>query len=95
MEKKKKKAKTTTSKKKVEEKVVSENSNIDNKSHNSGIYFSYGFRIISFIVLFLVFFAASMYLLVSSLSYQRETYINYTEKSNLDYKVNLKENNYY
>lgn len=94
MEKKDKNKKATSSKKKTDKVVITEK--IDNSvSHKSGLYLGYGLRLIVFVVCFFAFFALSMSLMVSSITYQKEKYINYSEKGNLDYKVNLKKNNYY
>ena len=94
MEKKDKNKKTTSSKKKIDKVVITEK--VDNSvSHKSRLYLGYGLRLIVFVVCFFAFFALSMSLMVSSITYQKEKYINYSEKGNLDYKVNLKKNNYY
>lgn len=78
---------------KKEEIVTTEE--IDNKKSNKKLYFSYGLRAITFVLFFAIFFSISITLLVSSLNFQKEKYISYSEKSALDYKVNLKENNFY
>ena len=94
MEKKDKNKEATSSKKKIDKVVITEK--VDNSvSHKSRLYLGYGLRLIVFVVCFFAFFALSMSLMVSSITYQKEKYINYSEKGNLDYKVNLKKNNYY
>ncbi len=79
---------------KVNKASVKNNVEKTNKA-NSNSHFSYGFRVVFWVVLFVLFFGGSIYLLSTSLSFQGEKYINYTEKSALDYKVNLKDNDFY
>ena len=64
-------------------------------SKNKKIYFSYGFRIVAFLLLFAVFLRLSVFFLMSSLTHESRQIINYKERSNLDYSVNLKPNDYY
>ena len=59
------------------------------------LYIGYGAKVIIATVLFIIFFASSLFCLLNSFDIQDETTIKYTEKSNLDYKVNLKENDFY
>ena len=59
------------------------------------LYFGFKARAFCYFFFFVILFSFSLYLLNSSLSYQRQEYISYSERSNLDYKVNLKSNNYY
>ena len=91
----KKEEKTSTTKKKNVKKDVVITEKIDSGRTKKGVYFSYGLRATIFVLLFTIFFSISMLLLVTSLSFQKEKYVSYSEKSSLDYKVNLKENNFY
>ena len=91
----KKEEETSTTKKKNVKKDVVITEKIDSERTKKGVYFSYGLRATIFVLLFTIFFSISMLLLVTSLSFQKEKYVSYSEKSSLDYKVNLKENNFY
>ena len=52
-------------------------------------------RILSFSILFVVLFGVGFFLIFKSLYVDNEQYVNYTETSNLDYKVYLKDNSFY
>ncbi len=84
---------STTKKKSKSDVVITEKLNSDRTK--MGFYYSYGLRAIMFVLFFALFFSISMVLLVSSLTFSRAEYINYNEKSALDYKVNLKQNDFY
>lgn len=73
--------------------VVTEKLNFNSTKFK--LYFSFRFRLAFNLIMFVCFFGLSIYLLFTSLSFQREKYINYNEKGSLDYKVNLKENSFY
>ena len=75
-----------------------DNISIDYTPHNSinnKKYISYERRLLRFSVVFILSFAIGVILLYQSLIIKNEEYINYTEKSNLDYRVFLKENDFY
>ena len=91
----KKEEETSKTKRKAKKEDVIITEKIDTEKTKKGIYFSYGLRAILFVLLFAIFFSMSMVLLETSLSVQKEKYISYSERSSLDYKVNLKENNFY
>jgi len=59
------------------------------------IYFGYGLRLFVFTFLFLIFLILMIYFIINLCVNNQATYINYFENSNLDYKVYLKENNFY
>jgi len=68
------------------------------KSDNSNVggkYVSYESRVVRFALFFVIFFIAGFFLIYKSLSFNKEQFINYTEKTNLDYRVFLKKNNFY
>ena len=58
-------------------------------------YFSYEDRIIKYSFMFVLFFLVGSFLIFKSININGEEYINYTETSNLDYKVYLKKNDFY
>ena len=84
---------TSTKEKEKNKKEVTTNEKVE--KNNKKLYFSYGLRSLIYIFFFILFFTISILLLVSSLNFQKEKYVRYNEKSTLDYKVNLKENDYY
>ena len=84
---------TSTKEKEKNKKEVTTNEKVE--KNNKKLYFSYGLRSLIYIFSFILFFTISILLLVSSLNFQKEKYVRYNEKSTLDYKVNLKENDYY
>lgn len=59
------------------------------------IYIGYGTKVTIATVLFIVLFGFSLFFLLNSFDFLDEKLIRYTEKSNLDYKVNLKKNDFY
>ena len=75
------------------------NQTIENKINitgsNTGKYVSYENRVIRYAIFFAVFFVVGLVLMLQSINFNREEYINYAETSNLDYKVYLKENDFY
>lgn len=58
-------------------------------------YIGYNARLIIFTLLFFVLFAASAFLVINSLTVSDEKIISYRENGSLDYKVYLKQNNFY
>lgn len=90
----KKETKTSSTKKTTKKDVVITEKTTKDKTKNSSPM-NNGYRAFLYVLFFVVFFSISMVLLVSSLSFQKEQYISYSERSALDYKVNLKENSYY
>ena len=58
-------------------------------------YISFESRVIRYSLIFLVLFVIGFFLLYKSININGEEYINYTESSNLDYKVLLKDNSFY
>ena len=58
-------------------------------------YFGYYERLILFIVAFIIFLFAAVFFAFQSINYEPEKNITYTEKSNVDYSVCLKDNEYY
>ena len=62
----------------------------NNKKHMS---FSFRVGILSF--LFCSFLFAAVFLIITALSFNKAVYINYSEQSILDYRVNLKPNKFY
>lgn len=59
------------------------------------VYFSYRTRIVFFIVILIVFFALSILLARKTLTKEDINPISYTERETIDYKVYLKENDFY
>lgn len=64
-------------------------------NHKHKLYISYNARLIFSICTFIILFASGLIFLLKSLSFTEQKVINYDEKSNLDYKVYLKENDFY
>ncbi len=60
-----------------------------------GIYFGYYERLILSIVAFVTFLFAAVYFAFQSVKYEPAKNITYSEKSDIDYKVCLKDNEYY
>jgi len=58
-------------------------------------YYSFNFRLITSLFLFLVLLLVSIFLLKKTFVVEKQKVINYSEQSNLDYKVYLKENEFY
>ena len=58
-------------------------------------YIGYNLRLVIFAVLFFVLFAASSFLVINSLTINDERVISYRENGGLDYRVYLKQNNFY
>lgn len=52
-------------------------------------------KITIFIILIMLFVASSILLLYKGINFQKNEYIHYNEKSDLDYRVYLKENDYF
>jgi len=72
--------------KKVEEKV---------EHTKSKTYYGYNFKLTKNILLFIVLLGVSFVFLVKAFTVEEQKVINYKESSNLDYKVYLKENEFY
>ena len=64
-------------------------------ANSNGKYVSYENRVIRYALIFAVFFVAGLVLMLKSINFNKEEYINYAESSNLDYKVYLKKNDFY
>lgn len=78
------------------------NINFDKKNNENkyvqkpkGMYYSYSMRVATFAVLLVVLLFTSYRLAVNSVTSVDEERVNYTEKSNLNYQVFLKDNNFY
>lgn len=73
------------------------NNNKDNhrNEQKKKIYIGYSSRIIIYIVMFIVFVLLGFIFSFNALDFIEKNVINYSEKSNLDYKVYLKENDFY
>ena len=89
----------TSKEKKVEVKDVSKDKKHETitkeSKQNKGLYFGYTGRIVLDIILLVIFLAVGTFLLKNSIDFNREVVVNYSEKSNLDYKVYLKPNDFY
>ena len=62
---------------------------------SKGGYISYEKRVARFSLFFVIFFLAGFFLMYKSFTFNQEKYIDYTERTNLDYKVYLKPNKFY
>ena len=83
--------------KKVLSKEIAKKEVISKKTKHSKnrVYFSYGKRMFIYVVLLAVFFALSLLFARKTLTKEDTDPINYTEKESIDYKVYLKENDFY
>lgn len=76
------------------EKVESISSIVDNKK-NYKFYFTYNMRLLTFVCSFIVLVIISCIFIGKSFTISDEKKVEYTEKSLLDYKVVLKDNDFY
>ena len=101
MEKKKTKSTTKSTRvsktKKVEEKNIKEQEEklFSSKNDNSGFYYSFGKRLVTNVVLLLVLSILLAFSCIKSFAITKKEFINYREKSNIDYRVYLKDNSFY
>ncbi len=58
-------------------------------------HFGFSFRVGILSFLFCVFLFVAIFLIITAITFENAIYSNYSEKSTLDYRVNLKPNNYY
>lgn len=75
----------------MSKKVQSKN----NKQLQFGKYYSYGFRVTVRIIFFTSALLMGLFLIIMSFNYNNSKSVNYKEQSNIDYKVYLKDNDYY
>ena len=68
---------------------------VENHIPNEGKYVSYEYRVGKMVVLLLLSFGLTLFFILKSFSTINGDAISYNEKSNLDYQVYLKENNFY
>ena len=66
---------------------------VSNKKHR--VYFSFTFRIVFCLVLFLVFLSLGIYFLIKSIYLKDKKIVSYHEKSQVNYNVCLLENQFY
>ncbi len=78
-------------------KVVKEEitQSFENYQMRKSFYIGYHARLIIYILLFVLFLGVGSYYCIDSISFKKEENIQYKETSNLDYKVYLKENEFY
>ena len=81
--------------KKVETTEIVGNEIFDNLKPIRKKHFGFGFRVGFLSFLFCAFLFAAIFLIITAISFENAVYTNYSEKSTLDYRVNLKPNNYY
>ena len=91
--------KKTTKKVEIKEKINNNavNTETTNTTNNKKFrpYFSFNFRIVFISILEVIFIAALAISISKSYSIIKSEVIKYTEKSNIDYKVYLKDNDFY
>ena len=58
-------------------------------------YFGFEARIISMVIIVLILFASACYLILETINFGKSEVVNYSETSSVNYKVCLKDNNYY
>lgn len=80
-----------------EEKIKKENEQIENSIFDKlkTTYIGYTGRVVIFLLLFFAALSVSLFLVGKSLTVSNEKIINYRENGSLDYKVYLKENEFY
>lgn len=83
-----------SNKKRVKEEVVVVNE-IKKEKRDSSFYFGYSARTILCTLLLFIFFGLTLFFLFKTVNVFDSVTINYQENSDLDYKVYLKENNFY
>lgn len=81
--------------KKTKKNIKNKKKKIENKTIKNSIYISFNTRVILYCLLFLTLFVGGLLLLINSFDFTKEKSINYIEKSNLNYKVYLKNNEFY
>lgn len=94
----------TVKKEKVEEKTEVKKEKVKEEkkeipvtttSSNGGMYMSYNTRLLLKVIIPLVLFVISVVFLISSISIKTKSNVIYRQSSNMDYKVYLKQNDYY
>lgn len=91
-----KEKKKVTKEKKIETSKVNEKELFDEKNiPKSKTYFSYSTRLFVYFTLFIIFFTIGDIYLIKSFTIANEKTAECKESSNIDYKVYLKENNFY
>ncbi len=75
-------------------KKESNNSN-EASSLGSGFYLSYEMRVMSMVLLSILFLGISSFFVIQAVTYSESKSVNYSESSNVDYKVCLEENDDY
>lgn len=94
-EKTKEVKKVRISKKVSKEDEQSIKNDVFNEPTKKKFYYSFSMRVVLNILLVLVLVYALVYFSIMSFSITKRQYINYTEKSDIDYKIYLKDNNFY
>ena len=85
-----------TVKKKSSRKTKIAGNEIFNDIHpNKKKHMSFGLRVGFLSFFFACFLFASVFLIITALTFEKAVYINYSERGVLDYKINLKPNKYY
>ena len=83
-------------KKKVEKEIeISKEENLKKETKKTSKYYGFNFKLSKNIILFLGLLAICFIFLVKAFTVEEQKVINYKETSNLDYKVYLKENEFY
>ena len=78
-----------------EKNVVNNNKNLSSNINKKRLYFSFNFRFITLLISFIICSIVSFLLIMMSFSIISERTIDYQEKSDIDYRVYLKENEFY
>lgn len=86
-------SKEKTTKKNTKEEV--KENNVETTSKKNKLYISFKSKIIIYGLLLFIFLILGTLFLTNSFSVKAGDFINYEEKSNVDYRVYLKENNFY
>ena len=82
----------------INDRLEKKNQNVEKKINvpsGDGKYLSYENRVIRYALFFALFFVSGLVLMLQSINFNKEEYINYAETSVLDYKVYLKQNDFY
>lgn len=90
-----KKTKKISIKKEKKQQIVELSENESKTIYKKKLYLSFNFRLIIILILFIICVVVSSLLIIMSFSIISERTVDYQEKSNIDYRVYLKPNDFY
>lgn len=89
------KKKVVKKEKEIPNEVITDTTFDSSNTHKRGIYISYSFRILFSIITVFLFLSLGTYFLLKTIYMESGKMISYTEKSNVEYNVCLKNNDFY